>query len=230
MNAADDARGVLVPARPAARATPAGAPVTATPRLGPVEIGPRRPAEQLAVFAANAGLRRIEIVAWRDLEHPEAGGSELHAARIAERWAAAGIDVQLTASRAPGAPRHSERDGYRTWRPARRYLIFPTVGATRLAHPRRQPDGVVEIWNGMPFFSPLWAQHPRLVFLHHVHGGMWHLALPPKLARAGQLIEQRLAPPFYADTPVITLSESSRRPSGRYWQAKGRNGPASRRW
>jgi glycosyltransferase involved in cell wall biosynthesis len=209
MKGVDDASGALVSVGstvPAQAATPGAG--EGPPRL---DISPSHPQQRLATLAANAGLRHVEIVAWRDLDHPEAGGSEVHAARIAERWAAAGIDVQLTTSRAPGAPRRTEQDGYRTRRPAGRYLIFPTVAAARLVQPRRRPDGVVEIWNGMPFFSPLWARHPRAVFLHHVHDGMWDMVLPPRLARLGKVIERRLAPPLYADTPVVTLSESSRR-------------------
>jgi glycosyltransferase involved in cell wall biosynthesis len=69
----------------------------------------------------------------------------------------------------------------------------------------------VEIWNGMPFLSPLWAPQPRLVFLHHVHDGMWDLVLPTPLAAVGRFIESRLAPPVYERTPIVTLSESSRR-------------------
>jgi glycosyltransferase involved in cell wall biosynthesis len=209
MKGAGDAGGALLPAGstvPSTAITPgAGA---APLRL---DISPPQPAQRLAVLAANAGLRQVEIVAWRDLDHPEAGGSEVHAARIAERWAAAGIDVQLTTSRSPGAPRRTERDGYRTRRPAGRYLIFPTVAGARLIQRRQRPDGVVEIWNGMPFFSPLWARHPRVVFLHHVHDGMWDMVLPPRLARLGKVIERRVAPPLYTGTPVVTLSESSRR-------------------
>ena len=34
---------------------------------------------KLGDIAAAAGLRRIAILAWRDLDDPEAGGSELHA-------------------------------------------------------------------------------------------------------------------------------------------------------
>ncbi len=209
MKGVDDAGGVLLPA---GTTVPAG-PTTPGAGEGPprLDISPPNPAQRLAVLAANVGLRHIEIVAWRDLDHPEAGGSEVHAGRIAERWAAAGLDVELTTSRPPGAPRRAERDGYRTRRPAGRYLIFPTVAAARLLHRRPRPDAVVEIWNGMPFFSPLWARHPRVVFLHHVHDGMWDMVLPPKLARVGKVIERRLAPPLYADTPVVTLSESSRR-------------------
>jgi glycosyltransferase involved in cell wall biosynthesis len=175
---------------------------------------PRRdtgdPSSKLGDIAAEAGLQRIEIVAWRDVDHPEAGGSEIHAARIAERWAAAGIDVVLVASRAPGAARAAARDGYHVSRPAGRYSVFPYVGASALARRGRRPDGTVEVWNGMPFFSPVWARHPRAVFLHHVHDGMWDLVLPAPLATAGKLIERRLAPVLYRHTPVVTLSESSR--------------------
>ena len=132
---------------------------------------------------------------------PRRAAPRSHAARIAERWAAAGIDVQLTTSRAPGAARRSDRDGYRTTRPAGRYLIFPATWRPAWPAGRARPDGVVEVWNGMPFFSPLWAPHPRVALLHHVHGGMWDLVLPPRLARVGKLIERRLAPPLYAGTP-----------------------------
>lgn len=174
---------------------------------------PGRATEDLAELAAGAGLRRIEVVAWRDLGHPEAGGSEVHAAEVAQRWAAAGVDVCLTASRAPGAAATARSGRVVVRRPAGRYGIFP-VAAARGA-PRRgrgRPDGVVEIWNGMPFLSPLWARDvPRAVWLHHVHDGMWDLTLPPPLARVGRAVELRLAPRLYRSTPIVTLSQSSRR-------------------
>jgi glycosyltransferase involved in cell wall biosynthesis len=168
------------------------------------------PLSKLGDIAAAAGLRSVDMVAWRDLEHPEAGGSEVHAARIAERWAAAGIDVRMIVSRAPGAPRRSIVDGYHVERPYGRYAVFPMVGASRLATRSSPPDATVEIWNGMPFFSPLWARRPRAVFLHHVHGAMWNSVLPPNLAAVGKFVERRLAPPLYHRTPIITLSDSSR--------------------
>jgi len=49
------------------------------------------------------------------------------------------------------------------------------------------------------------------VFLHHVHAEMWQMVLRPGRARAGALLERRLAPPFYRRTRIVTLSESSRR-------------------
>ena len=112
--------------------------------------------------------------------------------------------------RAPGALRRQSYDGYRVVRPAGRYAVFPTVAASALRRSHDRPDGVVEVWNGMPFLSPLWAQGPRMVFIHHVHDGMWDLVLPPPLARLGKAMERWAAPPLYRGTPVVTLSESAR--------------------
>ena len=74
----------------------------------------------------------------------------------------------------------------------------------------RPGDALVEIWNGMPFLSPMWYRGPRLVFLHHVHAEMWGMVLPPTLARLGETMERRVAPRFYRSSRIVTLSESSR--------------------
>ncbi len=166
--------------------------------------------EKLGDIAAAAGLGRVHLLAWRDLDDPEAGGSEIHATEVASRWAAAGIEVTLRTSAVAGRSRHTDRDGVRVIREAGRYRVFPHA-ALREALAWRQRDGLVEIWNGMPFFSPAWARGPRCVFLHHVHGDMWRMALPPRLALVGHTIERRLAPPLYRRVPVVTLSASSKR-------------------
>jgi glycosyltransferase involved in cell wall biosynthesis len=160
--------------------------------------------------AAAAGLRRIHMLAWRDLDDVEAGGSEVHAAHVAHCWAAAGIDVTMRTSYAQGCPPEGERDGYRVIRRAGRYLVFPRAAFSEATGRHGPRDGLVEIWNGMPFVSPLWARGPRIVFLHHFHGAMWRLVLPPRLAQLGVVMEQRLAPPIYRRSRVVTLSESSR--------------------
>jgi glycosyltransferase involved in cell wall biosynthesis len=125
-------------------------------------------------------------------------------------WAGAGLDVTLRTSEAQGHPSSAERDGYHVLRKGRRYTVFPRSALSGLVGRRGRPDGMVEIWNGMPFFSPLWARGPRVVFLHHVHAEMWRMVLRPGRARAGEFVERRLAPPLYRRTRVVTLSESSR--------------------
>jgi glycosyltransferase involved in cell wall biosynthesis len=166
---------------------------------------------KLGDIAAAAGLRRIHLLAWRDLDDPEAGGSEIHAHMIASRWARAGLDVTMRTSFAASHPQVGRRDGYRVIRKAGRYLVFPRAALAERVGWHGPADGLVEIWNGMPFFSPLWATGPRVVFLHHLHAEMWDMTLPPNLARVGRVVEARLAPPLYRRTNIVTLSESSKR-------------------
>lgn len=175
------------------------------------EPDPRTPSVvELGRLASDAGLRRIHVLAWRDLYDPEAGGSEVHAAEVARIWAEAGLEVTMRTSAAQGQPHDSLRDGYRVIRRRGRYTVFPAA-ATAEALGRHGPtDGLVEIWNGVPFLTPLWARVPRVVFLHHLHRDMWKLVMRDDLARAGEVFERRIAPRFYRRTPVVTLSSSSR--------------------
>src|SRR6516165_7402535 len=187
-------------------------PAAAAPGRGPgTGREPSRHGDDLAAIAAEAGLRRIHFVAWRDLDDPEAGGSELHAHKVASLWAEAGLDVTFRTSAVPGGPPALTRGGYRVQRRAGRYAVFPGAAWEGIRMGQRPGDGLVEIWNGMPFFSPLWYRGPRVVFLHHVHAEMWGMVLPPALARLGDTVERRLAPPVYRRSRVVTLSESSRR-------------------
>lgn len=179
------------------------------PPQTPVDQG-RWSSTKIGDLAAGAGIGRIHVLAWRDLDDVEAGGSELHASTVAARWAAAGIEVVMRTSHAAGSPPRAIRNGYEIVRYAGRYLIFPRAVAAELFGRHGRRDALVEIWNGVPFLSPLWARGHRATWLHHVHEDMWPMVLPPKLARAGQLLERRFAPPFYRRTPIVTLSESSR--------------------
>src|SRR5580704_7211740 len=149
----------------------------------------------LPEIAAAAGLRRVDVVAWRDFDDPEAGGSELHANQILSAWAGAGLDITLTTSSVPDARAVLRRGGYRVVRRAGRYAVFPRTLVSGVLGRLGSGDGLVEVWNGMPFFSPLWARCPRITFLHHVHAEMWDMVLPRGLAALGRTIEHQLAPP-----------------------------------
>jgi glycosyltransferase involved in cell wall biosynthesis len=167
--------------------------------------------DKLGDTAATAGLRRIAILAWRDLDDPEAGGSELHASRVASLWAQAGIEVTMRTSYAAGHPQVTWRGGYRVIRKAGRYLVFPRAAFSEMMGWHGASDGLVEIWNGMPFFSPFWARRPTVTWLHHVHDTMWDMTLTPRLARLGRRVEFDVAPLVYRRTPIVTLSSSSKR-------------------
>jgi len=165
---------------------------------------------ELREMASAAGLRRVHVVAWRDLADIEAGGSEVHAAEWQRRWAEAGIELTVRTSYAQGHAQEGVRDGYRVIRKHGRFMVFPTTILTEALHRTGPYDGVVEIWNGTPYFSPVWARAPHITLIHHVHKDMWRLVLEERLAPYGEFLERRLAPPFYRRTPIVALSESTK--------------------
>jgi len=175
--------------------------------------GNRPSIAKIGDLAAAAGLRRIHMLSWRDLADVEAGGSEVHAATVAKLWAEAGIDVTLRTSYAQGQAPVVTRDGYRVIRRAGRYLVFPRAAGSELLGRHGHRDALVEIWNGMPFFSPVWNRGPGIILLHHVHAEMWKMVLgeeAPWAATLGATIERRIAPLVYRRSKLVTLSDSSK--------------------
>ncbi len=166
--------------------------------------------EKIGDLAASAGIRRVHVLAWRDLDDDEAGGSEVHIHEVARRWAAAGVEVTMRTSHATGRPAEATRDGYRVIRRAGRYAVFPRAAMAEALRRTGPRDVLVEIWNGMPFLSPVWCRGPRVIFLHHVHAEMWHMTLGQRLGQLGALLESKVAPPLYRRSAVATLSESSK--------------------
>lgn len=164
----------------------------------------------ISALAQEAGIERVHVLAWRDLVDIEAGGSELHAARVLSIWAEAGLNVTMRTSYAQGHPYEGTRDGYRIVRKHGRFMVFPTTVVSELLGSLGPRDGIVEIWNGVPFLTPVWARGPKSTWIHHVHRDMWEMVLEPGLAKAGKFFERRIAPPLYRRTPIVTLSESSR--------------------
>lgn len=156
------------------------------------------------------GVRRIHVLAWRDLDDPDAGGSEIHADECERRWAAAGLDIVHRTSAALGQPATAERNGYRVVRRGSRYSVFPRAVASELTRRMGRYDALVEVMNGVPFFSPIWCRRPRILFLHHVHGPMWDQLLPGPFAALGRTLEARVAPPFYRRGLTATPSEATR--------------------
>ena len=156
------------------------------------------------------GVRRIHVLGWRDFADRDAGGSERHAHEFMTRFANAGLEVTHRTSAAVGLPASERRSGYDVVRRGGRVTLFPRAVASEMVHRMGGYDALIEIWNAVPFMSPVWCRKPRIGFLHHIHGPMWDQILPKPLARMGQVLETRLAPPFYRRTTMLTPSDATR--------------------
>ena len=151
------------------------------------------PVAKIGDMAASAGVRRIHVLAWRDLEDVEAGGPRSTSRKL---WATAGLDVTMRTSWAQGQPTETVRDGYKVIRRAGRHLVFPR------RHGRGpRPHRSATCWSrsgtacrssarsgtAAPGSSP-----------HHVHAEMWNMTLGDTLGPIGALFEAKVAPPSTA--------------------------------
>lgn len=167
---------------------------------------PRNLAEIIAELRA-IGIQRIQSYAWRDLDDPESGGSEIHADEIFGRWAAAGLEIHHRTSTFH-SPRRLQRRGYQVTQKGGRMTVFARVALRGLMSRTDPSTAIVEIWNGMPWGSPIWHRGKGVVWLHHVHDRMWTDVLPLPLAAIGRTIETRIAPRFYRRSQIVTLAAS----------------------
>jgi glycosyltransferase involved in cell wall biosynthesis len=99
----------------------------------------------------------------------------------------------------------------------RRYEVFNLGGTfsqyakAPLVHHRtvRDWDLLVDVENGLPYFSPLWRRKPIVALLLHVHTDQWALRFPAPLAAVGRFTEAEIMPRVYRRVPFVAISEST---------------------
>tara|TARA_B100000073_G_scaffold164257_1_gene135969 strand:- start:6168 stop:7355 length:1188 start_codon:yes stop_codon:yes gene_type:complete len=159
--------------------------------------------------AEHLGLRDLAVIAWRDLEAPDSGGSEEHLTQVSQHWTNAGLSVNIRTAGVQGLPAQVERNGSKVIRKGGRVSIFPGAAFQVLRGGLGSADGVIDVFQGMPFLSPLWTRRPRVGLIHHCHMGTWSDLAPIGLAQLGYCIERFAIRHIYRSTPLVTLSPSS---------------------
>jgi glycosyltransferase involved in cell wall biosynthesis len=152
---------------------------------------------------------RVLYLTWRDCDHPEAGGAEVFAERTAEELALLGHDVRMFSSSFAGAAPVVERHGFSIMRRGGRYTVYLRAMAHLLRH-RSRYDAVIDVQNGVPFWSPLFFRGTILNLTHHVHREQWFTFFVRPVAAFGWFLESKVAVRVYRRTRYVTVSEASR--------------------
>ncbi|MFG2780947.1 glycosyltransferase family 4 protein [Streptomyces prunicolor] len=124
--------------------------------------------------------RRIVFLAHRDLDNPQAGGSELLVDRLADGLTRLGHQVTLLC----GGPA-SYRD-YRVVSAGGAYGHFLRA-RTAFAQQIGDCDLLVEVCNGMPYFAPMWHHGPTMCLVNHVHTDLWKMRFGGPMAPAARI-------------------------------------------
>jgi glycosyltransferase involved in cell wall biosynthesis len=170
------------------------------------------------VETAQSG-RHVLVLIWRDTGHPLGGGSETYIENIAEQLCARGHRVTIFCSRYPGAHREERRGAVRFVRRGGRLTVYPwaaalylagALGVGPLSRRRGRPGAIIDVCNGLPFLSRLYARIPVVALVYHVHREQWPVVMGPRLARIGWWVESRLAPYVYRRNRYVTISEATR--------------------
>jgi glycosyltransferase involved in cell wall biosynthesis len=144
---------------------------------------------------------RVLFISWRDLANSQAGGSEILVDQLARGLQGAGHEVALLAG---GPVRSSDYPIVDSGGTFSQYARVP-FAARRF----RDWDLVVDVSNGIPYFSPLWRRGPILCLVHHVHREQWRIRFPKPVAGLGWLLERRVVPFVYRHRLFLAISAST---------------------
>ncbi|MCS4535988.1 glycosyltransferase family 4 protein [Corynebacterium sp. HS2168-gen11] len=155
----------------------------------------------------------ILLLCWRDLDHPQGGGSERYLERVAEHLAASGHTVTYFTARFPHASRRTHRNGFRILRSGGKYgvyihaAVFMLLGRLGIG-PLAKTDVVVDTQNGIPFFAKCFSGRPTVLLTHHCHKEQWSVATA-LVAKLGWWLESKVSPWVHRHSLVVTVSRPS---------------------
>jgi glycosyltransferase involved in cell wall biosynthesis len=152
---------------------------------------------------------RILFLNWRDLDHPEGGGSELFVQTVAAELAAAGHAVTFFCAAHAGAPTTESRNGYRIVRGGGHLGVYPSAALAWWTRRLGIADVIVDVQNGVPFFARLWSRSPVVLLVHHVHRELWPVVMSGRRAKVGWWIESRLSPRVHRGCQYVTVSKAT---------------------
>ncbi len=163
----------------------------------------------LALNRPTSSQLRVAFLSWRDIKHPEAGGAEIFLEQVSAGLAARGHRVTVVTARYPGSVAMEARDDRIFFRHGGRLGVYPS-GFAHVLRRQRAYDVIVDIQNGVPFWSPLATRTPVLNLVHHVHREQWSQVLGAKQSALGWWLESTASPRVYRKAEFLAVSQATR--------------------
>ena len=151
---------------------------------------------------------RILLLSWRDPENPRAGGAELFTHEVARRFVEAGDTVEWFTASFPGAAAEAFLAGVHVVRAGRQWSVHLAAIRRYRGRLRESFDAVVDEVNTIPFFTPLWADIPRLLLIFQLAREVWWHESAFPLNAVGYAAEP-IYLRAYRRTPTLTISRST---------------------
>ncbi len=158
---------------------------------------------------------KIVILSWRDIKHPNAGGSELYFHEMAKRWIKLGNEVVWISAGWKDCKRKDVVDGIKVFRVGKEFSVYPMAMVNYFLK-ARNADIILDVSNGIPFFSPFYSRKNKVLHIHHIHKDVWFKEAQARnlkesiVAPLGYFLEMKIVPLMYKNTKIITLSQSSK--------------------
>jgi glycosyltransferase involved in cell wall biosynthesis len=155
---------------------------------------------------------RILIFNWRDIKHEWAGGSEVYIFELAKRWVKMGHDVSLFCGQdvREKLPEEETIDGIKVFRKGSMFTLYFWAFWYYMKKFKGKFDVIIDVQNGIPFFTNLYSSKPKISVVYHVHGKQFFVELPFPLSIIGYVTERYLFPTLYGSTQIMAISQTTK--------------------
>jgi glycosyltransferase involved in cell wall biosynthesis len=155
---------------------------------------------------------RLLWLNWRDIQHPWAGGAEVHLHETAKRLVKMGHAITVLSSHSGNLPKQDCIDGYRVVRVADNDS-YPLGACPLLRRLGKQFDIVIEDYSKFPLYVPFLIGFAKrtLVIVHHLNRRVYFGELPLFKALIAYILET-VMPYIYTRifrTQMVAVSEST---------------------
>jgi len=154
---------------------------------------------------------KILLFNWRDIKNPAKGGAEIYFHEMAKLWVKNGHEVTMICGGWKNCKKEEIVDSIKIKRVGN-FLTLYFLAPFAYLGLKEKPDVVVDVENGIPFFTPIFVKKSkRFLHIHHIHREVWFKQLTFPFSFIGWFMEMQVLPIVYKKTPVITISESSKK-------------------